>query len=286
MLPDFKNHIIYSKAGAIKEICNPLTSFNTSYFNFVRRYDDNSEVCLTSDPKWTEYFYTKGLYKKVMTDRIFIENAYLANKLKVIPWTQFTVSPVREAQSKLFGIGIGISIICIHDKYADFFHFGTDEKNSFMNEVYSNFSDCLIQFIHYFYDKAESIISLSCQKENRIYLSDRIPYKKQPALPHEDLDIPKFIEKTIPKRFLIHRKEGSIYITRQEMKCINLFTYGKTATEIGEELGISKRTVEAHINNVKFRFGFHTGTKKADLISAIINSKFDIQRLLPSDIIV
>jgi len=60
---------------------------------------------------------------------------------------------------------------------------------------------------------------------------------------------------------------GNLYLTQRECECINYLTIGKTAEEVSMILGISKRTVESHIDNIKiklscnnqFRLGYLVG---------------------------
>lgn len=277
MLPNFKNHVVYQAEPTLRKICEPLQkSFATSYFNFVRRYDDQSEACLSTLPQWTEHFYKKRLYQKVMADRVFIKNEYLANKIKIIPWTQFQNSPVRQEQSRLYGIGVGVTIIFIRQGFADFFHFGTRDENVYMNGVYPSYSDCLIQFTHYFYDKAEKLLNEATARKNRLVLNDRVPYQNKEF--QADIDVKTFLENTTAKRYALHLKDRTIYISRKEMLCIHQATLGKTAAEIGEALYISKRTVETHFEHIKDHFGI-TGGSRSELISSLIAHGFDIQRL-------
>ena len=285
MIQNLDKHFMLTSAAEVARICAPLKKFDTTYLNFVRRYEDGSEICLTTDEKWTKYFYTNQLYTKVKVDRIFVENGYLANKIKFIPWTQFSDSPILEIQRRDFGVGIGASLIFIHKGYADFFHFGTRNENQHMISVYANFSDCLFQFTHYFYDKAAEIIQTASRKENLIYLPDRISYKQTTpaANPNCHLNIKEFVKDTIPKHFLIHLPDGGVYLTKQEVRCLSLFTFGKTAPEIGEMLHISTRTVETHVQNLKQKLGLSSGAKKADIIKTVFDAGFDLQRLLPSD---
>ena len=277
MLPNFQDHIVYQAEPALRKICDPLQKdFATPYFNFVRRYDDHSEACLSTLPQWTEHFYKNRLYLKVMADRVFIKNEYLANKIKIIPWTQFQDSPVRQEQSKLYGIGVGVTIIFIRQGYADFFHFGTHDANVYMNGVYPTYSDCLIQFTHYFYDKAEKLLTEATARKNRIILADRAPYQNKPF--HADIDVKSFLEGTMAKRYALHFQDRTIYISRKEMHCIHLATLGKTAAEIGVALYISKRTVETHFEHVKDHFEI-AGGSRSDIISTLIANGFDIHRL-------
>lgn len=272
-------------AKEVQEISLPLKKyFNTTYLNFVRRFEDGTESCLTTDPAWTKHFYEKKLYKQVKIDRVFIENEYLANKTKIIPWTQFLDSPVRLAQSQFSGVGVGLSILFVREGYADFFHFGTRVDTHFMNHLYSNYSDCLLQFTHYFYDTADELIRIACEKQNKITPIDRIGYKQAITnLNPENLDIAEFVKATKPKRFLVHGSHKTVHLSYKEVACIRLASMGMSAPRIGEKLYISNRTVETHIKNVRDKLGLSTGATKAEVIQELISHGFDIHRILPSD---
>lgn len=43
--------------------------------------------------------------------------------------------------------------------------------------------------------------------------------------------------------------------TNRELECLHYFAIGKSSSEIGELLDISKRTVESHIKNIKSKVG-------------------------------
>lgn len=49
------------------------------------------------------------------------------------------------------------------------------------------------------------------------------------------------------------------YLTRREKDVVKLIAQGLTSKEIGRALGISNRTVDAHIGNLKERYGMHAG---------------------------
>ena len=52
------NHILFSSAKEIENICNPIKRyFNVTHFNFVRTYDDRTCVYLGMNLDWNEFFY-------------------------------------------------------------------------------------------------------------------------------------------------------------------------------------------------------------------------------------
>ncbi|MFN7097702.1 MAG: helix-turn-helix transcriptional regulator [Gammaproteobacteria bacterium] len=275
------NHPTLTLAPEVQAICKPLQQyFNTSYFNFVRRFVDGSEACLSTDPRWTEYFYSNKLYQHVMSDKI-ARNKALIHRIKIVPWTHFQDSPVRLAQSKLTNVGIGISIIFARDEYADFFHFATDNNNHGMQELYQSFADCLIQFTHYFYDNASKLIQIVTKKENRLYLDDRIKYQSDRVFPcFNNFNIDTFLQDIQHKRFYLYSPTvGDVYLSKAELRCITLLAQGKTAREIGDMLFRSNRTIESHIQNARTKLGLQTGASKADLITEIYRCGFDLHEI-------
>ncbi|WP_417905637.1 helix-turn-helix transcriptional regulator [Candidatus Tisiphia endosymbiont of Micropterix aruncella] len=60
------------------------------------------------------------------------------------------------------------------------------------------------------------------------------------------------LEQVRIKRFYIHK---NIYLTNKELQCLYLLSSGKTAKGIGTQLKISSRTVEEHLNSIKFKTG-------------------------------
>jgi hypothetical protein len=276
----FNSTIISQYSQDIISICKPLfQSFGTEYFNFVRRFNNNgSEICLTTNAIWTKHFYEEKLYKHLFADR-FAQRKSLINKLKVIPWTQFSLSPVRIAQSNLFDIGIGITLIFSKIGFTDYFHFGTNNQNHHMAEYYVSYTDCLIQFAYYFYDIANKIITECSKMENRLIISDR-PFRKEHEFPHTtNLDIQKFINDVQPKRFSIQNDVEQVLLTKKEIQCITYLTRGNTASDIGNLLHMSKRTVETHLKNSRLKLKLGIGAGKAELISELYSRGFDLNDL-------
>jgi DNA-binding CsgD family transcriptional regulator len=209
----------------------------------------------------------------------FAKKKTIINKLKIIPWTQFSTSPVRLAQSEKFGIGIGISLIFAKNGFTDFFHFGTRNENHQMIGFYTIYSDCLIQFAYYFYDAANKIITEGAKPNNRLFISDRAYHKDNDFPKIENLDIQNFMKSTQPKKFIVHSSHEQVTLTKKEIQCIAYLTQGKTASEIGNILCMSKRTVETHLKNSRLKFGLEAGAGKSELIAELYKRKFDLNDL-------
>lgn len=67
-----------------------------------------------------------------------------------------------------------------------------------------------------------------------------------------------------PKKLLINGHE--IILTRRESDCLHCLAQGKTAKETARILGISNRTVEAYLENIKMKANIR---HKSGLISIV-----------------
>ncbi|HSW75547.1 MAG TPA: hypothetical protein VLG50_00735, partial [Candidatus Saccharimonadales bacterium] len=57
------NHIIFTSGNDIAQICTPLKKFGIISFNYVRTYDDGSQVNLANTTEWLKYFYDNEFYQ-------------------------------------------------------------------------------------------------------------------------------------------------------------------------------------------------------------------------------
>lgn len=62
---------------------------------------------------------------------------------------------------------------------------------------------------------------------------------------------------------------NNVKLTRREMQCLQLTVKGYTAKKVARQLGISFRTVEEYLNNIRAKAGAHS---KSDLIEMTMES--------------
>ena len=63
----------------------------------------------------------------------------------------------------------------------------------------------------------------------------------------------------------LKQKNNSVYLSRRELQCLRQSIRGKSARQVAIEIGISQRTVEEYLNNIKLKMGVKT---KAEMIDA------------------
>jgi DNA-binding CsgD family transcriptional regulator len=63
---------------------------------------------------------------------------------------------------------------------------------------------------------------------------------------------------------LFYGKLNDIYLSKREIECLSLTARGKTAKQVGHELGISRRTVEEYLDNIKVKMGVYSKSQLID----------------------
>lgn len=58
---------------------------------------------------------------------------------------------------------------------------------------------------------------------------------------------------------------SSVHLSNREFQCLLLSIRGKSARLVGIEIGISQRTVEEYLNNIKYKMGVK---RKGEMINA------------------
>lgn len=73
------------------------------------------------------------------------------------------------------------------------------------------------------------------------------------------------------KMYTLGKKYQNIYLTQREAECVLYLLQGCTIKKAAEKLGLSARTVEFYINNIKAKLKCRT---QIELINHIKNSQF------------
>lgn len=244
----YKNHVTFSSVADITEITKPLKSIGLSYFTFDRTYEDGSHLRLTNAGKWIESYYRTELYKQAIFEkdpRLFCNG--------FVFWSWLKREPIYSAASE-HNIDHGLTIIERNKQYADFFHFGTTLDNFISQETLISHINFLHRFVAYFKQETHKLI-LTAEKTRFILPIDaheeihlqELEYNK--SYPLEDL-----LKKTEVSRLYLGDDYDNAYLTRRELDILSLLKDGKKPVRIANSLGISNRTLETHIKNIKEKF--------------------------------
>ncbi len=245
MLPGYLKKFIHSTSGdIIKQICQPLARINISFFLFVRDYKNGQRIWVTTHGDWTERFYIESLYKHSAFEcpaTIYTPGHYL--------WSTLPGQNVF-AMAREFNIDHGITMVTAYPEYYEFFHFGTTPDNPQILNFYINHRNVLEKFMAYFKDTASDLI----KKLEKVPIL--VPYptrheKKQILVPNSEINVCDFLTEIERERHYLKNDNEDVYLTKREAECLKLCLNGKTLERIADTLGISDRTVEAHIDHVK-----------------------------------
>jgi DNA-binding CsgD family transcriptional regulator len=247
MIPN--NDIMLSSASDVDAICAPLRRLNITYFGYVKIYNDGSRFDINNDSVFSEAYYYKSnchqLYAPETNPRIF-ENGFLFTSSGII-------DQVKELQeiSQTFSVGNLMLFMQKYSNYCDLWHFGALPSIPGMINIYLNNLDILKSFCFYFKEKGKHLIKQF--EENRMRVKN-----KQSAIASE----PQLLSDTCQTRsqclhalkidkYHLGESYNHHHLTKREVECIKWCIRGKTANETSLILDISKRTVNAHLDNAK-----------------------------------
>ena len=247
ILPD--HHIFVSTSSQVDEIIAPLKAhFGLTSFVYQKNFNDGSEIRLSNQPKWLQYFYENGLYKTSLFERPPSEFV----KARLV-WAGLTVhSPILD-KAREFDIDHGITFVEPCTDGCEFFFIGTEVRRTDVMSKYLDNIDLLERFLDYFREKAKPLID--------------------EALCHK-ITIPGKFE-TAPKVFCLKSFDRAQFLnalspiefTARELECMRLLAKGYSLKMIARELAISPRTVETHLNHVKDKTNSHS---KGELVKYLL----------------
>ena len=250
-------------------ICIPLIKRGITSFNFVRTYNDGSQINLANTPEWLEYFYKNEFYQIGAFERhpSKYESGYAL-------WPHLSGQKIFYDARSYFNIDNGITIIEKQKDSCDFYYFGTTSDNSSIISFYLSNIDLLKRFILYFKEQAHSIISKANQ--NKIILPNHFENHENPTGSEnyiiDSSTINKirndFIQETPIKKFWLNGKLEGEYLTEKQIDCVILLIEGKSAKEIAKILDLSFRTVEGHLHKIKEKLNCNN---KSELIKKLLD---------------
>lgn len=159
---------------------------------------------------------------------------------------------------KLFNINInnGVSVSFRLANYVDVFSFSSNTEN---HNFYLNHLNLLKRFIVYFRLKAKNIINdlhYNCPRLLTRKIEFNVEVEDQKAIALE-----KFRTQISPRTLILEDDLKKIKFSPRETQCLFSMLEGKSMNKIAEELGVSQRTVESYLENMKLKTGCITKSK-------------------------
>lgn len=264
------SYIALALTQDIQEIAKPLNDLlGISGFCYHKIFPDGSEICLSNTKRWVEHYhknyFTLGVeYSKFITPQNY----------KSFLWPIGDTNGVFTAVRKIWGFTYGISLTNGQNEYFGFAKEGGDISiiNTYLNSL-----DELERFCKFFSERAEKIIQKASQNIILFNQDHLVLYNQTNKQKNFNKELPEWkaeFKKSTPvlnyPNFLKNNKKFKL--THRELDCLRLLIRGYTAKEIAYALGISFRTVETHLENLKSKTGI---AHKSKLIKFIFENEFE-----------
>lgn len=272
-----RRHPSIAHAHDIQEICRPLQHFNISYFSHAHIDNEKRFAAICSNPGFLEHYISKKYYNA----DIHMAGTNKFNNFVI--WDTIERSGLSEKmgiEALEFGIDHTFTIIEVNEQGKDYYHFSTHLPCKSFNQIYLRNFDLLNLFIAYFKDKIRETKILSSAYNVTYTLDDSAEgyaIKNNDVLTNMDNKRDKFIESLS----LANHLTNHFIFTKREKECLLFTIRGKTAKQIARILGVSHRTIEEYLANIKVKMRV---ASKAEMIEKIMAIQLSLQSAIDLDI--
>jgi len=247
----------------LREICKPLFDETPiDYFGYIRSNSDGTMLHLATNIDWIDHYidnkyHEKSVFRK--PPKMYAGGIILCDNM-----IEGKVSEIVNDAICNFNIK---NTICLTEKssdYMEFFQFSSSKSNETILNFYFSIYDVLKMFTFYFKDKAKKLIDYHVQ--HKILLPRYTIIEKDTEIKNQNL-IKKLYQQT--NRFYINNGNENVYLSKRETECVRSCAAGKTAKEISIMLGITKKTVDTYMENIKFKLNC---TKQSQVLNIVMKN--------------
>lgn len=233
------NHIFYTSSSAVTEIIKPLNQLGITYFSYMRSDSDGGRIYLYNNTEILDSYLKNKYYLR--GNKEGLPQNY---KDQILLWSTLPNQYEYDKNVRARGIDHGMFIFEPKGDSLEAFAFATQKENEGIVNTYLTKLDFLKSFTHYFKEKAAALIKSA--EKNKIIL----PFHNGKL---------NFIEKDVNVDFKL--------LSNRQTECGYLLLNGKTSKEIAHILGLSIRTVEYYISNIKTKLRCRN---KTELVAKLI----------------
>jgi len=264
---DWSNHSSFLFAEDIRKIIGPLEKLKINYFSYIKQFNNNSRIVLTSFPDWNKYFCESKHYlrKSSFINSIDIYEDY--SQGFILGYKDNYLSDIAQ---KKFKLNRGISLIYKNPNFCEFFQFGTLDNISHGDEYYLNNLINLKKFTFYFREHS----AILCENSDVINFKD---FNKNINYINKSLEVNKNNDFTNINKLYFYLDNELKYFTKREVECIYNLILGYPAKKSADVMNISKRTYDMHLDNIKIKLHCKKSSEiifilaKIELLKSIIN---------------
>lgn len=247
---------IVKHSNRIKETTRPLLDhFGIGYFTYHRIDNQGNYTVLVDRPEWAEHY---------VGEKIYLNDPYLRHPsvyqsgicLVESQGSKDYVEKLVRAGKKVLNIDSGAMLINKEVGYVEFFGFFCNSELGNIKSLYLNHTKLLHSFGAHFKEQMAPVLTKMVEDGGGPLLS----LKGADFLCEEPV-----CPAISPMRRLAYYKdlgvkeiEGVEKLSSQEIRCLKCLVEGMSAKESGKELGLSSRTVEYYLENIKNKLSLWT----------------------------
>ena len=231
-----------------------LAKLGLSDFNFTRVFDNGTAIRLGTNPLVEKYVAQKEIHITAHVPEQAVKERFFHILSENSPYS----TALRDIQQ----LTLNSSCVNFCDRsvgYFDMFCFFARFETKSAPTHFINLKERLEHFSFEFRERAEGLIDRVVKNPFSVPKSMRPNFKglssKKPV--QLDYDLMIYVEKLIREIELGHRF-GPKALSKRQLDCVRLTLLGFTSTEISEKLGLSFRTVENYLANIREKFQAQT----------------------------
>lgn len=246
----------------LKEITSPLQYLNIEWFGYGKFFLDSQQKCekffwinthLDSFNWYCANAHDNGHdFSEAIRRTKLNETSYFFTPIET---NDYIVKAFRD----LFGLFSGLSIYKRYENYVELWDFSSTQQNSILSG--SILSDKKIELLSKYISYFNSQISrLDLCERTTINFPDKIDLSSSISFP---ADFNLFLKAIGEAPYFAKYKDRKFSLTKREMDCLQMISMGNTMKESAKSLGLSPRTIEQYVNNIKQKSNIYF---KSDLI--------------------
>lgn len=273
---DLERHLCITSAQALSAITKPLaTAFGIKHFRYLKLYRDGSRILLSNHPDCIRFMYGAGHYKDMWFDGEFpdclSDGWHIWDALRTVSCAN-QISPLEKEINQLLGLYHGLTLV---NAGVDFHEIYTFDSNC--SAIYQINKDLFLRFIFYFKEQAHNLLVKSDEERLVLPIENKALSGGVETIGKID-EVAAFLNATGISRYYLSGKYSQVYLTEKEMRCVFWLIRGKTAEEIANIEGNTKRTVQFHFENIRTKLGCYKQTQIIPIIleSGILNAIFNL----------
>ena len=259
-------NVLYNKTHLklIQETCKPLQNIGISSFAYVRIFDDGYQICLTNNLDYSD-FCLKNDY--VFRTKFFqLQYQYFSKykNYKTI-WPHHVDDDLINGL-KALNICQGFNLTRYDRGWLETCFFGSTNDNDELRVLYNKHSEILEIFRDYFVNRLTCIINDAHNHRSYSPQANLILPSIEQAFYSKSLledNIHQFLNSIDVPSYSVKRNYKDVVLSKREIECLSYLTLGQSTKEIAYQLHVKPRTIEKHLENIRYKTDYHS---KSDLI--------------------